>query len=47
MKMKRTTRKEWKTDTGVQLALWSWPERTERKPKGAAAERHNPFDLFS
>lgn|GEM_PF-7066641 len=46
MKMKRIARKEWKTDTGVQLVLWTWPEHVARKPKGISVAAHNPFDPF-
>lgn len=46
MKMKRTARKAWKTDTGVQLVLWTWPENSPRKPKGNSLAAYNPFDPF-
>lgn len=46
MKMKRTTRKAWKTSTGVQLYLWYWPERVNREPKKTVLDKHIPFDPF-
>lgn len=56
MKMKRTARKAWKTDTGVQLVLYSWPEApNEPTAKASRSRNHhakrptnneNPLDPF-
>lgn len=56
MKMKRTARKAWKTDTGVQLILYSWPDTSNEAPANASPSRNhhakrpayyeNPFDPF-
>lgn len=56
MKMKRTARKAWKTDTGVQLVLYSWPETSKDTPAKASRSRNhhakrptyneNPLDPF-
>lgn len=46
MKMERIVRKEWRTSTGVQLVLWTWPENAPKQTKGDSLQAYDPFDPF-
>jgi len=44
--MKKRTRKNWKTSTGVQLSLWSWleprPQKFRKIKSGGTNHRQGP-----